>query len=164
MRIRRILVPIDFSAGSDYALKYAAVLARKFRARIIVFHALEPLILGDIYGFPGSPEIAGLNEELRRSASRRVTLLVARLRKRGLRSQGVIEHGPAAHAILEQAAKSADLVVMGTHGRSGFSRLLMGSVAEKVVRGAHHPVLTVREPGRPARRPARARSRRGAKN
>jgi nucleotide-binding universal stress UspA family protein len=161
MRIRRILVPIDFSAGSDYALKYAAVLAREFGARIIVFHALEPLILGDIFG---SPEIAGLNEELRRSASRRVTLLVARLRKRGLRSQGVIERGPAAHAILEQAAKSADLIVMGTHGRSGFSRLLMGSVAEKVVRGARHPVLTVREPRRPARRPARARSRRGAKN
>jgi len=148
MRIRRILVPIDFSAGSDYALKYAAVLAREFGARIIVFHALEPLILGDIYG---SPEIAGLNEELMRSASRRVTLLVARLRKRGLRSQGVIERGPAAHAILEQAAKSADLI-------------LMGSVAEKVVRGARHPVLTVREPRRPARRPARARSRRGAKN
>lgn len=142
MRMRRILVPTDFSDCSDHALHYAANLARDLGARVIVLHVLEPIIAGDIYGFA---EISGLNAELKRSATRRIARNVARLQKRGIRSRGLIGSGRAAPAILDHAGKSADLIVMGTHGRTGFSHLFMGSMAEKVVRGARCPVLTVRE-------------------
>ena len=140
--MRRILVPTDFSNCSEHALHYAANLARKLGARVVLLHVIEPIIAGDIYGFA---EISDLNAELKRSATRRIARNVARLEKRGIRSRGLIDSGPAAPAILEHAGKSADLIVLGTHGRTGFSHLFMGSVAEKVVRGARCPVLTVRQ-------------------
>lgn len=102
-----------------------------------------------------------LSGELKRSATRRIARNVARLQKRGIRSRGLIGSGRAATAILDHAGKSADLIVMETHGRTGFSHLFMGSVAEKVVRGARCPVLTVRESHtRKATSPSAARKRR----
>jgi nucleotide-binding universal stress UspA family protein len=155
MRIRRILVPTDFSDCSEHAIKYAADLALELGARIVVLHVVEPIITGDIYGFG---EIAGLEAELRRSATLRVQRTVAQLERRGIRSRGFVESGAAASTILDHGGKSADLIVMGTHGRSGFSHLLMGSIAEKVVRGARCPVLTVRE-SRAQKPSSRAKSR-----
>ena len=110
MRIRRILVPTDFSDCSDHALHCAANLARNLGARVTVMHVLEPIIAGDIYGVA---EISGLNAELKRSATRRIARNVARLQKRGISSRGLIGSGRAATAILDHAGKSADLIVYG---------------------------------------------------
>jgi universal stress protein A len=142
VRIRRILAPTDFSDPSAAALEYAAALAQKLGAHLIVTHVVEPITGGDVYGWA---EAVSLRAEMKRDARRRIAALVATLSKQGVRNRGLMMEGSVAQSILE-AAKSADLIVMGTHGRTGVSRLLIGSIAEKVVRGARCPVLTVRIP------------------
>jgi universal stress protein A len=144
VRIRRILAPTDFSDPSAAALEYAAALAQKLGARLIVTHVVEPITGGDMYGWA---EAVSFSAEMKRHARRRIAALVATLSKRGIRNRGLTMEGFVAQSILE-AAKSVDLIVMGTHGRSGVSRLLIGSIAEKVVRGARCPVLTVRIPSK----------------
>jgi nucleotide-binding universal stress UspA family protein len=141
MRIRRILVPTDFSDCSAHAVDYAVGLARTLPSRITLIHVFEPVSAGDIYGFV---EVTSLNEQAERSARRKIANDVARLRKRGIAATGVVSVGAVASAIVRHAAKSVDLIVIGTHGRSGLNRWLLGSVAERVVRLAPCPVLTVR--------------------
>lgn len=140
MRIRRILLATDFSATSEAAARYASGLAISLGASIRVIHAFEPILPADIYG---SIEVVSINEERRRVAARQLERLLARFRKLGIRSTGVVEDGYAASVILDHVGRRTDLLVLGTHGTTGFSRLLLGSVAEKVIRAAGCPVLTV---------------------
>lgn len=159
MRIRRIVVPTDFSACADHARDVAVSLARDVGARVTLLHVVEPIVAGDLYGVS---EAGWLDEEHRRSAKKRIAESAERLHKRGVRCQALVRDGSAAATIVETAGTAAGaLIVMGTHGRSGFSRLLIGSVAEQVVRSAGCPVLTVRDSDRPgAKKPAKARFRR----
>jgi nucleotide-binding universal stress UspA family protein len=149
MRLERILVPTDFSAFSLQALNDAIDLGKPFKARIILLHSMEPIYFAssaDLYGPPTN--LAVLVEEQRRGAQEQLAGLARGIEKRGLLVQTVLVCGTP-HAEIVGAAKKqgADLIVMSTHGRSGFSHLLMGSVAERVVRGAACPVLTVRADG-----------------
>jgi nucleotide-binding universal stress UspA family protein len=145
MKLARILVPTDFSPLSLRALDDAADLGKATGARILLLHCLEPIYLAaaaDLYG-PGM-NLRMLQEERRRAAEKRLERLARSLEKRGVAFQTLLAGGPAAAVILETAKKrGADLIAMSTHGRSGLSHLFMGSVAEKVVRGAPCPVLTV---------------------
>jgi nucleotide-binding universal stress UspA family protein len=133
-RIQRLLVPTDFSVCSMRALRYAEELARRFGAEIVLVHVDESLV--------ARSELAGLREAV---AGEELERLVALLEKRGVPARAVVRSGGAAEEIAEEA-ESADLVVMGTHGRTGLAHVLMGSVAERVVRHARCPVLTVRQP------------------
>ncbi len=141
--IRRILVPHDFSDTANRALEYALDLATTLGASITVMHAYEV----PIYGFPEGPvltaEMAGQIEAAARTA---LDAVAKRASRPGVEVGSLLRQG-AAWSEIQGAAKEAgaDLIVIGSHGRRGLSRALLGSVAEKVVRTAPCPVLTVRD-------------------
>lgn len=145
-RFRRILVPHDLSESATYALRVAAEVAERHGARLTVLHVLTPFYTGP--GYPTQDEIAwtppaeiARDREARLGEIVRKTLGVAAAKKVACRAV----MGEAVPAILAAAA-AADLVVMSTLGRTGLAHLLIGSVAERVVRHAPVPVLTVRAP------------------
>lgn len=140
MKLRKILVPTDFSSRSDSALEYAAALARSGQADLLIVHVKErPEIVAEtgMAGYPVDVDDA----EARR--------LLADVKPPGGPvgySQHLL-HGYPADEILKLAeSEGVDLIVLGTHGRKGLSRLLLGSVAEAVVRRANCPVLSVKQP------------------
>ena len=139
---RRILVPHDFSRHATRALAYAAKLAKDGGGRLVVLHAIPPFpsITAHMAGArPYLPE-----GEVLRAARRRLEALVART-VRGSRPRvevRVVIDDPL--QAIDDASRGADLIVMSTAGRTGLPRLLIGSVAEKVVRHARVPVLTIR--------------------
>jgi nucleotide-binding universal stress UspA family protein len=144
-RFRRILAPTDFSPASTRALRKAAELARAEGGHLIVAHVLGPPIsyVGDGYIPPAT--YAELEAAARRAGRRRLDAAVGRLAKAGVKSRGVLLEGTAAEQIAGAARRyRADVIVMGTHGRSGLSRFLLGSVAQRVLTLAPCPVLTVR--------------------
>lgn len=136
---KTILFATDFSPASKVAFEVAGALARDYRARIIALHVIEPVRIGfsEYTAYVGPDEDKGhamANLEAIKAPSPRVTI-----------EHRLLEGEPAA-VIAETAAEiGADLVVMGTHGRTGLTRLVMGSVAEEVLRRAPCPVLTVRD-------------------
>jgi len=134
-----ILVPIDFSARSEHALDYACGLAEKLGATVHLVHCIGASL----------PELSvALTDEmigsLQRDAEQRLEQLVAK--HPGIKfGKRTVLPGDAREGILSLASSlGTDLVVMGTHGRRGVKRMVLGSVAEHVVRAASCPVLTVR--------------------
>jgi nucleotide-binding universal stress UspA family protein len=144
LTIRTILVPVDFEAPSERAVDAAADLAKLFDAKVIVVHAYEL----PYYPYPGvAAPTAGtdLPAAIRAAATAGLDSVVRKVRERAPRAEGILRMGAPADEILAVAKEhGADLVVMGTHGRTGLARALLGSVAEKVVRRSEAPVLTVR--------------------
>ena len=146
--LKKVLVATDFGPASDSALRYAQALARGFGAELHVLHVVENLLTraGDGYGYAGlSPEVQWDIEEAGR---KRTEALVSDEDRRELHAKAatVTSNSPATE-IVEYALKNGiDLIVMGTHGRGAIAHLFMGSVAERVVRIAPCPVLTVRSP------------------
>ena len=145
---RRILHPTDFSRASAPALRRAVALARACRAPLVLLHVMTPPspFIGE-GTLPSS--YADLLSLARRSARRRLAAVFGRVRRTGVRAQAIFAEGlPAAEILRAVRRTRADLIVMGTHGRTGVSRVFMGSVAERVVRESRCPVLTVRAHGR----------------
>lgn len=141
---RRILVPHDFSKPATQAFKTAIDLARASRGRLLVLHAITPF--NPVGGFPAGEELVWIPPaDLIAQERRQLERLVARMVKgRGApRTDVKVVLGDPFQCILE-AARGMDLIVMGTAGRTGLSHLLIGSVAEKVVRHSPVPVLTLR--------------------
>lgn len=155
--IRSILVPTDLSAESRRAVDFAVLLADKFEATLELLHVWEPLRYlppDAMLAVPGWSPLS-VEDFARQEARRELEELARSLRKEGRLLRTRLEVGAAAPTILDVAGEAFDLVVMGTHGRTGLSRLVLGSVAQKVVAGAPCPVLTVRgelEKEREARR------------
>ncbi len=144
--LRKILVPIDFSRESEAALDYAARLAASLGASLTLFHAsAAPPLMSAIV--PGADSDADAERDAR-TAAQRLSTLGSQVRARGVEHVSVIvEPGTAIDAIVEHAARGRfDLIVMGTHGRTGIDRMVMGSVAERVVRLAPCPVMTIHLP------------------
>jgi len=151
--IKRILVPVDFSPCADAAVEYAAFIAETFGAGIDVLHAWHPPHdMGAAFNFPVFDTKGGRQQTLlqfvKTQAGRDLKGVLSRLERRGLKDvRGRLEANTARMAILNATrGGDYDLVVMGTHGRTGLSHLFMGSVAEQVVRRSSVPVLTVRMP------------------
>ena len=146
--LKQILVATDFSEPSDAALAYGRELARNFGAQLTVLHIADNLAMR-AYGADGfvmaEPE---LQRDIEESARRRLDALLSDEDRDVLRAQGVVRSASStALAIVDYArAVNTDLIVIGTHGRGAVAHLLMGSVAERVVRTAPCPVLTVRHP------------------
>ena len=137
--IRTILHPTDFSPSSESALELAGALARDYGARLVIVHVVEPLA-ATIDGIV-IPQPEQYFEDLRRKLEQ------VRPLERDIPVQHAFVKGAPVPEILRTIRDEAcDLVVMGTHGRTGLGRLLMGSVAEQIIRKASCPVLTVKTP------------------
>jgi nucleotide-binding universal stress UspA family protein len=139
--IKRILVPTDFSEPADEALDHALFLAQALGATISLAHVFQDPYAAAFVSEQYVPMPAALREEALDEVRHHLAARVARSGRRDMTTE--ILSGPAAQAIVERG-RDADLIVMGTHGRHGMAHLLMGSVAERVVRLAPCPVLTVR--------------------
>jgi nucleotide-binding universal stress UspA family protein len=167
--VRTILHPTDFSEAADYAYRLARVVARDCGARLIVLHIagvhvdVSPVVyteMGAPFILPGDYQgyHAALRDQLRERSDPSGDFLKDHESKKAqlhdrfngghkISVETRLEHGDAAEEILRVAEEvGCDLIVMGTHGRSGLGRLLMGSVAEAVLRRARCPVLTVKSP------------------
>ena len=146
INIKKILAPTDFSTHAEHALQYAGELAKNLKARMYVLHVAEH---SDVGGDPDASELLIPNyiPELERKGKDRLEQITLRLRQGGVDAHAVFVAGRAYQDIVRVAAElSIDLIVMGTHGRTGFSHLFFGSTAEKVVRMCPCPVLTVKHP------------------
>jgi nucleotide-binding universal stress UspA family protein len=155
--ITRIVVPIDFSAHSDRALRYATALADRFNAAVEVLHVVEdPFVSGAWSPEAIAPNIPELLADLVAAARGKLDDLKAAAVDKGVRLKitvltSVVSGRPADTIANYARTERFDLIVMGTHGRTGLSHALLGSVAERVVRTAACPVMTVRETAAPAR-------------
>lgn len=143
-RITRILVPTDFSATADAALDYAYVLAEQFGASLELLHVLDdPFVVDGMAAEAYISEAPALRSAMLQEARNRLRHRAAP--RQGIAIETEVLFGHGARTIAEYAAeRGVDLIVMGTHGRTGFAHLLLGSVAERLVRTAPCPVLTVR--------------------
>ena len=136
---RILLVPVDFSATSEYALDYACVLAARLDAKIQLVHALGANVpeLDNVF-------TDSMIETLREGAKVRLEKLAAPRRSIAAIMDPMVLSGEPRDAILDAAVSAdADMIVIGSHGRRGMARVMLGSVAEQVARRANCPVLIV---------------------
>jgi nucleotide-binding universal stress UspA family protein len=146
INIRRILCPVDFSRFSHHAYEQAVAMAREFGAELVALHAstVAPVTALVPVGAPLALEPARLTREERGAVTAQLHDFTDEVDATGLVTRNQLVEQTPVDAILRTADEwPADLIVMGTHGRSGFERLLLGSVTEKVLRKARCPVLTV---------------------
>ena len=144
-RFRRILHPTDFSRASGAAFARAIALARDSRAELLLVHVMTPYvpIAGEGYMPPRLWE--EMEASTRAYATKKLDALSSKARKAGARVKTLLLEGVPAESIARSAkSQRADLVVIGTHGRTGLARFFVGSVAERVVSMAPCPVMTVR--------------------
>ena len=143
LAITTIAVPVDFSDGSLSAARYATMLARQARAALVFLHVIDdtPFLLVDVAGYMPAHDISAYKAE----SDARLAEWAERAKNEGCEVTYRVFQGPVAQGITSAAADArADLIVIGTHGRGRLGRLLLGSVAERVVRISKIPVLCVR--------------------
>lgn len=155
----RLLVPVDFSDCSQEALEYAVRLGERFGSTLTLLHVVEPVA----YGLDFTLSHALTGAALRNQIERAIDDLIGAFSRKGLRADRQIVPGLPADVITRVAeVQGSEAIVMGTHGRRGWSHVRFGSVAESVVRQARCPVFTIRspkfQPGSPEGRAARAAS------
>jgi universal stress protein A len=143
--LKRILVPIDFSSLSKRALQYALRFAEQFRAGLTLLHVIEPDIPPAFDGLMIAPPISPNGN--RTKCANRLKVLASSMAICATKYvQSTVRTGLAAHEIVEAAKEfDVDLIVIATHGHTGWKHLAIGSTAERVVRAAPCPVLVVRE-------------------
>lgn len=143
-RITRVLIPLDLGESSERTLEYARMVARPFGASLVLMHVVpNPYITAatDVY-IPPPQEFL---DELERDARKRLEALITEEDRATFRAELILKVGDPACEIVDYArARPANLIVMGTHGRTGVAHLILGSVAERVVRTAPCPVVTMR--------------------
>ena len=144
--ISRILVPTDFSAPSNAALEFAKTLAARFGASLQLLHVLEdPYLIAAFAPEVYAPPPPGLRESSLAGAQKVLAAQLTEGEQEQFGTTTTVLFGAPAQEIVDYAATHGiDVIVMGTHGRSGLAHLMMGSVAERVVRAAPCPVLTTR--------------------
>ncbi|HZT82516.1 MAG TPA: universal stress protein [Gemmataceae bacterium] len=145
--LRRILVPTDFSKHSDNALAYGAAFAEKFGAELWLLHVVQDLSLFIPEAVTAAPPVAPPVEQMMAAVREALdrTIKEHHLDRFAVRAEAR-EGNPFYEIIQFARANDIDLIIMGTHGRTGLMHVLLGSVVEKVVRKAPCPVLTVRHP------------------
>lgn len=137
MSIKKILLPVDLSEASDQALSFGIEFAQSFKAEIVLLFVIEPLYHAGDLGL--------LLEEQTRLGRSELEKLQQKVVKAKLKCRTLVQRGiPYVDIVATAKQIKADLILMATHGRTGLSHLLLGSVADRVVRTAECPVLTVR--------------------
>src|SRR5437660_6000450 len=141
--LHRILVPTDFSKHSENALKYAAAFAEKFDSELYLLHVVQDLALFVPEAITAAPPIMPPVEQIAAAVREALDRIIDNHNLRRFTVHAEVREGSPFYEIVRFAKEQdIDLIIMGTHGRSGLVHVLMGSVAEKVVRRAPCPVLT----------------------
>ncbi|MCD6124391.1 universal stress protein [bacterium] len=146
VNIKKILIPTDFSENSKIALPFAVDLARKYGAELHILHVFDEQLLTPIfYEVGGDPK--KYFEKLRNEFDAAVNSFLSGIDTNGIKITSHITSGtPFVEIIRYAREKGIDLIVMGTHGRSGIAHMFLGSVTEKVLRKAECPVMVIRNP------------------
>jgi len=140
--LKHILVPTDFSKHSHIALTYGVAFAKKFGAQLHLLHIVQDLAVF----FPDTVTVVPPTDQLTEAVEAALLRVVQENHLEDLKVKTVVRSGSPFHEVAQYAREeNVDLIIMGTHGRGGLMHLLMGSVAEKVVRKSPCPVLTVRD-------------------
>jgi nucleotide-binding universal stress UspA family protein len=143
LQLKKILVPTDFSEASNSAYKYALRFGQQFDAELHIVHVSEPILSPQLAGLPPMPTFS---EEERSLAENNLRVWADSMERVGVKTETMLRTGLAAHEIVEAAKEiDADLIVIATHGYTGWKHFCIGSTAERVVRAAPCPVLVVRE-------------------
>lgn len=147
IKLEHLSAATDFSACSKEALDHAVQLALKMKGRLTLLHIFESSFFYPAETSPGSyPEVYQWLRDFKQEEMKKLDALSDEIRKEGLPVETIFKEGVPSIEIIRTAREvAADLIVMGTHGRRGFPHILMGSVAERVVREAPCPVFIVRE-------------------
>ncbi|MHC4183030.1 MAG: universal stress protein [Planctomycetota bacterium] len=144
INLKKILCPIDHSDGSKEALKYAVSFAMKNEAKLYLLHVI------DIRSFDESIDTMATqipNDETIKQLKTKLLECIPEEIRSDMQIEALVVQGiPFAEIISIAKGNNVDMIVMGTHGRTGLAHIMIGSVSEKVVRKAHCPVLTVRQP------------------
>jgi universal stress protein A len=142
--LRSILVPIDFSVHSKNALKYAIPFAQQFGASLHLVFVVEPTVYPADLGF-GQVVLPGIEEELREKGAEELEVLIEREIGTRVTATCAVRTGSPYQEILSEAEeRKVDMIVVATHGHSGVEHMLFGSTADRIVRHAKCPVLTIR--------------------
>jgi nucleotide-binding universal stress UspA family protein len=143
IRMKRILVPMDFSDTSEKAFSYAAEIARAFGAEIVLLHVVDTRVVDNVFHIHSMPP-EDARAQMRKSAEEAVARIVGLEESAGLTISAIYAEGIPPVEVKQAAEEvNADLIAMGTHGTTGIAHLLYGSTADGVLRGAPCPVLTV---------------------
>ena len=144
-KLRKVLYPTDFSEASLEALKYAVSFARSSQAKLILMHVINEKIYSEGLSLARVSAPEALGQEMAAEASRQLKMLIPADERKGLNVEMVTLSGsPFAEIIRYAKENGVDMIVIGTAGRSGVEHMMFGSTAEKVVRKAHCPVLSVK--------------------
>lgn len=144
--IKKIMCPVDFSEGSEHAMRYAVAFASAYEAELELLHVVELPFLPS-YSTAGVPDMSLPVEQIQEECENRLEGIVEEQKEVYDNISGrVVVGAPFVEIIREAREGNFDLLVVGTHGRTGIKHMLIGSVAEKVVRKAPCPVLTVKHP------------------
>ncbi len=153
MQLKTILFPTDFSQGARAAMDHALSLATDYQAKLILLYVIQDISIAEWY-IPSSLSVADLVEDMQKSAWSEMDKWGAEAAARVKDVEKMVVRGvPFVEIVKTAKEKNADLIVIGTHGRSGIDHMLFGSTAEKVVRKAACPVLTVRIAGKEFKMP-----------
>jgi nucleotide-binding universal stress UspA family protein len=146
LTLKTVLVPTDFSDASESALRYGKAMAEKFGAALHVVHVMEDLLAHAWAAEVYVSSMPQLRDEIEKESRQRLEALLTSAERAAFRAETALLAGnPFLEIIRYAKAHDIDLIVMGTHGRGPIAHMLLGSVAEKVVRKSPCPVLTVRE-------------------
>lgn len=147
-QITRIIVPIDFSEYSKRAFRYAVDFAQTFRAELVLVYVVEPVIYPADFSF-GQVALPSVERELHEKGKQQLDMLIEKEIPDGVAARSLIRSGKPFVEIIQAAKEEhAELIIIATHGHSGIEHVLFGSTAEKVVRKAPCPVLSIRSPER----------------
>ena len=153
MQIKTILFPTDFSQGARAAMEYAIALAQDYKAKLVLLYVIQDISIAEWY-IPSAISAADLVEDMQKSAWNEINKWAEEVSVNVKDVEKMVVRGvPFVEIIKTAKDKVADMIVLGTHGRTGIDHMLFGSTAEKVVRKAPCPVLTVRIVGKEFRMP-----------
>ena len=153
MQIKTILFPTDFSQGARAAMDHAVTLAKDYQAKLLLLYVIQDISIAEWY-IPSALSVTDLVEDMQKSAWKEMDKWGAEISARVKDVEKLVLRGvPFVEIIRTAKEKNADMIVIGTHGRTGIDHMLFGSTAEKVVRKASCPVLTVRIAGKEFKMP-----------